>query len=206
MPVFRSWNNRLVFFAHTPKTGGTYVENLFKANRYEECLSFSKPWRFGMKISPQHYHREIYEKIIDFDRIDFSFMTVRHPYDRFMSELRYQLLKHKSDVCDLVRAAEDRFKNNPCALDNHLRPQIDFFHPNLKIFKIETGLGKSWAQEVSRRFQLGFNIFEVNIPLVTSSNKIVMTPESVKAVKSFCQRYYKNDFLFFDYKIDMDLK
>ncbi len=95
MPIFTK-NKIHILYVHIPKTGGSSVEGLFKKNKWQ--LSYlDKGGKKGGKpdslnsirqCSPQHMHLEMLQTIFDLEKIDYIFMTVRHPVDRLISEYR----------------------------------------------------------------------------------------------------------------------
>jgi hypothetical protein len=81
------------------------------------------------KVTPQHYHADILDQIICWEALDLTFALCRHPFSRMKSEYYWQ-----SDVGfnkglapeDWFNTVTENFSRDPCAFDNHIRPQVDF--------------------------------------------------------------------------------
>jgi hypothetical protein len=139
MPVFQTDVGQILFI-HVPKTGGSSLY---------ECLSQfhqHSPWTNsplpGEPCTPQHYHRALLEHQFGSSDLTWSFMVVRHPADRLVSEYCWQMRNRMvavpfgwwlRDV--LSRMAADRY-----CFDNHLRPQHEFHCLGADVFRFEDGL------------------------------------------------------------------
>ncbi len=190
---------KIVFYAHVPKTGGTYVEDLFVANGYKKNFWCGAPKRSGLQVSFQHFERQRYEACLNFSVIEYAFITVRHPIDRLLSE--YRNSGKNMDIEQWVRNIRNALVRNPDYLDNHFRPQLDFFRPPMQIFKQETNFSEQWARSLSENHNLGFTKFSTVVQRDTSKNERPLTLREAHAVVKFCQEYYRKDFDYFDYKI-----
>lgn len=62
MPVFVK-NNLKVLYVHIPKTGGTYIEDLFRQNGFDVKFWESNLLGGALRCSPQHYHHELLNNI-----------------------------------------------------------------------------------------------------------------------------------------------
>ena len=151
--------DRLIWFAHCPKAGGTSVEKFLVARWGDKVGHLHWGWdrwwrRGGWRVadppnSPQH--------LIWADAAvrlpkppDAIFAVVRDPVSRMASEYRWQrtghcqrplgkLLAHLpfSVWLRLMLAVA---KRAPYAFDNHLRPQADFIPERAQVFRLEDGL------------------------------------------------------------------
>lgn len=147
MPVFMK-NGLRILFVHVPKTGGTSVDELFRRSGYE--ISYHDP-HIGerslnavRRCSPQHMHGSLLKQTFHLDRFDLVFMVVRHPMDRFRSELAMQShdnLRASQAVVDrAANDALDAYSADPHAFDNHLLPQSDFDVEGCVVYRLEDGL------------------------------------------------------------------
>lgn len=141
MPLYRM-RDKVFLFIHVPKAAGTTVEF---------CL---EKWRIGFldrsfnglyfPCSPQHFHSSIIEKIIDTEKLDFSFSVVRNPIDRIVSE--YNFRKKFFGLADDFNSWGEKmligYKKDNYIMDNHIRPQCDFPLAVTDIFRVEDGLGE----------------------------------------------------------------
>lgn len=202
VPIFQHPNGKVVFYAHVPKTGGTYIEDLLVANGIAREFFNPKPSKWALKVSPQHWHRAFYDLFVDFDRVDLGFITVRHPVDRLLSEYRWRVKRKEaqSGFSEWLDSVTEALKTDPCCLDNHLRPQIDFFHPSMEVHRFELGFGDGWAQALGERAQASFTELSVQRRLQTRDR--VDAPLSAgdwDRALAFCQDRYAQDFEVFDY-------
>ena len=205
MPVFLDAREKRVFFAHVPKTGGTYIEDLFRQNGYERHFWDGYPHRLGLTCSPQHYHAAFFAPLLDLDGMDFGFMTVRNPVDRLLSEYRHQAktIKDGSAIAPLTVWLENMATAmwvTPLMMDNHMRPQVDFYHPTLEIFRQEDGFDRKWAKAVNRKYGLGLKKFDVPRRRNTSVDQAPLSSGERDALIDFCTEQYKADFEFFKYQ------
>lgn len=146
MPVVTHNNKARTLFVHIPKTSGMYIETILR--RYGTVSgTFHKITNLhGLPCSPQHFHKELLELIFSTNPsqpesdFSFSFMVVRHPVERILSEFRYRTQyaprnERNADqwVSDAIHAAQE----DPYTLDNHIRPQHQFETFNCEVFHYE---------------------------------------------------------------------
>ena len=205
MPVFYK-EGKTILFIHIPKTGGTFVEALFKRNGYEiEFLAHGNNRGFlntVMHISPQHLHLNVLENIFDLSKFDFIFTVVRNPIDRFKSEYRMRNPDGKVPINAWGERVMERFETNPGYLDNHLRPQVDFINSHVHWYKLENKLDEAWIQNINEQFNL--NLINKNLrPLNKSSTEDNSRQhgEISESLKAAIHTYYHQDFEAFQYGI-----
>src|SRR5690606_34944645 len=95
MPVFRI-GDRLHYYAHVPKCGGSSVEAYLKArfgglaflNTRFLDLPEARRWT---RSSPQHLPWDAFTRLVPADWIASSFAVVRHPVRRLVSAFQYQV-------------------------------------------------------------------------------------------------------------------
>ena len=167
MPVFRKHGRftsrmvRRVLFVHIPKTGGTSIEDAFAASGWrtdllERRVGESSPNAYR-RCSPQHLHWQPLEALLDRSQMDLTFTIVRRPFDRIMSEYRYQVQGFgvSATADEWIKAALDDAESDPFAYDNHLRPQHEFIPPDGVVYRFEDGL-QPVMDDLSRRLGVRF--------------------------------------------------
>jgi len=150
MPILKI-NNKICYFAHIPKCGGTSIENY--CIRLGIKVSFldknyfldqaSTPWNIS---SPQHIDGYSLSRLFPLDFFDYNFAVIRNPVTRLLSAFKFNILAKKisksTNLSDFVKRDLKEVSSQLGAFDNHFLPQVKFLIPemNYKIFKIENGL------------------------------------------------------------------
>ena len=169
MPLARI-NNRILYFAHIPKTGGTTVEEYLFA-KGSVALFLDHEWDWS-RTTPQHMQRSVYSCLVPSDFYDFGFTLVRDPLKRLISEFRMRSKPQRRtfNPMNRIRMAKSRFTGQKCYAfeigkrivfldfndwvdrafreyqkdpyfrDNHIRPQHEFVDPSHKVFLLEDGI------------------------------------------------------------------
>jgi len=139
MPLARI-ADKLLFFAHIPKTGGSSVEAYLDAKgpvalRFRRRLGWSE-------TTAQHMDARVHTKLVPDGFFDESFAVLRDPVARMVSEYRYRLDRFDGQRSfeDWVRAAFDAYRRDGHVYDNHIRPQAEFLRPGMVLFRLEMGL------------------------------------------------------------------
>lgn len=164
-------NNRLIWFAHCPKAGGTSVERLMIEGWGAAAVGhlhwgWDRWWHGGgwrtawPPNSPQHLIWEDAQAILLRDPTH-VFAVVRDPLTRMQSEQRWQRMGRRGrrlgkllaylPFSIWLRLMLRIVRTNPYAYDNHLRPQVDFVPAHAQIFRLEGGLGPvaEWLARVA---------------------------------------------------------
>ncbi len=151
--------DRLIWFAHCPKTGGTSVEHFMVAHWGDAVGHLHWGWDVWWKAggwrladppnSPQHMIWE--DALRKLPRApDTVFAVVRDPVARMASEHRWQRHKRRGSRLGKLLAhlpfavwlrlmlALERY--HPNGFDNHLRCQADFIPRDARVFRLEDGL------------------------------------------------------------------
>lgn len=190
MPII---NEKLFFFIHIPKTGGTSIEKLFDDN-----ILFSKSKLDFMRTSPQHLDRSQLERMGFSEHNTKSFTVVRNPLERFESEYKYRFrasrfIKYFVNIDEFAIYAL-KYKNIFSNLDNHIKPQIDFIFPNTEIFRFEEGL----EQVVEYIDELNLRQNKSVLPHLKKANNfnLCMNSYTVKLINE----YYSGDLKAFGYQ------
>lgn len=147
MPLYRI-NGVHVMFIHVPKTGGTSISDELRRIG-EERLSTQLQASKGT-LTPNHLIGKDLETLYFPEAIDYSFMIVRHPIARLVSEYRYQRRHfgiHLSRFRSFgfhwwLKYALYRYKQNPYWRGNHFKPQHEFECFGARAFRIEDGLAQ----------------------------------------------------------------
>lgn len=152
MPVF--FNKDIsILHIHPPKTGGTYIGDLFVANGMTRAFFENRHRALaGAKSSPQHYHAELARSVFQLDHFDVIFTTIRNPFDRLISEyfeqIRLKNITAETGINQWIMEAMKALAADPYAMDNHLRPQCDFLIPGSQLFRQENGFDLQWARRL----------------------------------------------------------
>jgi len=207
MPSY-SIKNKNILFIHIPKTGGTSVERALNSISSSSSLhgSFDFP---GIPVVSQHYHFSVLAESLNLDNYDYTFTILRHPLNRFLSEINYRLsgggfLKRYLQLfCSnkfiwffiqvpIITYIFMRYFFNPYFLSNHIRPQSHFVSHSLdRVFLFENGFD-SILHELSSYISIENLIFyheKKGKKFVSNLNQF-----SLAVIKLF----YKNDFILYN--------
>jgi Sulfotransferase family len=146
-------NGRLVLFIHVPKTGGSSIETALEAHG-PLLLAAGAPSR-DLPCAPQHFHAALLKAVLPVERIDYSFMIVRHPLDRMLSEYRWTTRKARRwqsrfNFSSWLRLSAALRMANRYHRDNHLRPQWEFALPGTEVFRFEDGVEHALQRALAR--------------------------------------------------------
>lgn len=174
MPLARI-NNRLLHLVHIPKTGGAGVTDYMR--KKGDVALYSREQLSWAQSTPQHLEFDVSRALIPPGFADETFAIMRDPLARLLSEYRYRVTRHSTqnpasgclafseelrleldwneefhgtfdEWFDLVL---ERYSEDPRVCDNHIRPQIDFIGPDMKVFLFERGVQKvyRWIDKVT---------------------------------------------------------
>lgn len=178
--------DRLIWFAHCPKAGGTSVEQ-FMVGVWGEAVGhlhwgWDLWWRQGgWRIadppnSPQHLVWKDALSVLDATP-DLVFAVVRDPVARMASEQRWQRRGRRGTWAGRalaflpfsiwLRLMLAVARRNPHCFDNHFRAQGDFVPEGAEVFRLEEGLGPvvAWL-EVATETSLAERAIPHAIPTV----------------------------------------
>ena len=161
MPIFMKDQHR-VLFVHVPKTGGTSVEQVFQRAGYRTFYKDGSAGRHTINAvrrnTPQHLHAAPLRELFTLSRFDVVFMLVREPLARFRSEYAMRMAEGgQTDAESVGRWADDvlgQYAENPHVLDNHLRPQSEFYLPGSLVYRLEDGIAPV-IRDLNQRLGLG---------------------------------------------------
>lgn len=157
-----SLSDRLIWFAHCPKAGGTSVEQIMVAQWGDAVGHLHWGWdswwrRGGWRVadppnSPQHLVWSDAQAQLARPP-DAVFALVRNPAARMASEYRWQRQGRRGTRLGKalaylpfslwLRVMLATARRNAHAFDNHLRPQCDFVPGHARVFRLEDGLDKA---------------------------------------------------------------
>jgi hypothetical protein len=151
MPVYRI-NGKAVLFIHIPKCAGTSIESMLLA--HPDCAGQGM-YEMGKdnlmlkvgRCSPQHYHAEMLNHVLDLSSIDLCFTILRFPLRRLLSEHSMQIVKYpgtKENFDTWYLEMKEQRSRNPFCFDNHLRPAKEFLLPQAYLYNLEIGLETIW--------------------------------------------------------------
>lgn len=201
MPVFIK-NGRRVLYVHVPKTGGTTIEMLFERNGFAASFLDRRITQDSlltvMRCSPQHMHAPMLQCLFSVPSFHFVFMTVRHPVARLVSEYR-MLARGNPALADFdvwVDTTLGAWPATPFMLDNHIRPQVDFWLPGSTVFKLESGFDSTLIARLASAAGCSFE--DSRLPVQNGSKPgtvIVPSAGSIRRIVDF----YHRDFEKFGY-------
>ncbi len=199
MPLYRN-NDRAILLVHIPKTGGSSLEEMLVDAGALQALKFHK--RLGFSAStPQHMHWEVLNRWVPKQFYNFSLTIVRNPFDRIASEYAWRTHISAKPVAPFntwLRDTLDAYPKTPFIYDNHIRPQVDFVGPKVRVFKLEDGLDPA-AKMAFRR--LGLTYRKPQTPHVRKSKHQIIEIEH--SVLDRLRAFYADDFTAFGYDPDV---
>lgn len=199
--------DRLIWFAHCPKAGGTSLEQLMVAQWGSAVghlhWGWDRWWRKeGWRVadppnSPQHLIWADASACLP-HRPDAVFALVREPVARMASEHRWQRHHRRGTLLGkllarlpfslwlrVMLAVARRHRH---AFDNHLRPQVDFVPEAARVFRLEDGLAPAvrWLSEVT-----GTALDATGIPHALSSGqgRVIAARDQALIARAFAADY-----------------
>ena len=198
MPLYRH-KDRAILLVHIPKTGGSSIEEMLVEAGALQALKFHKRFDYSA-CTPQHMHWEVLSRWVPNSFYNFSLTIVRNPFDRLASEYawRTHLSGEPIEAFNAwVRTALKRYQQNPYIHDNHIRPQVEFVGPKVKVFKLEDGLNPA-AKMAFRR--LGITYRKPKLPHVRKSAHEILEIE--QSLLEQIRAFYAEDFVTFGYNLE----
>jgi len=198
--------DRLIWFAHCPKAGGTSIEQVMVAQWGEAVGHLHWGWDLWWKgggwrkadppNSPQHLVWDDALRVLD-RAPDQVFALVRDPAARIASEYRWQgrgrrgtrlgRLVARLPFSLWLRLMLALARLNPHAFDNHLRPQADFVPHQARVFRLEDGMAPvlDWLSQ-----ETGF-LQDIPLPhaIPTGPGSAIGTAELARIARAFRSDY-----------------
>ncbi len=202
MPLFRV-NDRIVFFVHIPKTGGTSIEE-YLCQFGKRGLFCPKEPPIWSKCSPQHMQAEVHERFVPPGLYDYGFAIVRHPYSRALSEYKMRNARRLAQgrprwtFEQWLNKAVHAYRRDNYHLDNHLRPQNEFLSEGIEVFRYEQGLDRA-AQRLAE-------VLDIPIPaeLPHAMRGPEVTVPMTRAAMKTLKELYREDFRMLAYDDDIE--
>lgn len=193
MTLFKT-KNRLFYFAHIPKTGGSSVETALRTAGADRALHYHKRLRY-VNCNLQHMHAELFDTFVPPDFYEAGFCVIRHPVARLVSEYRWrQTLDHAKDSFDLwMRLQFKAYQKNPFILDNHIRPQHEFVGEKIEVLRFEDGMDNVLSR-VAQITGLPLDA-DTHVRKPKVKEPLTWSPET----RAAALRFYHADFVTFDY-------
>lgn len=215
MPVFHKKSSKILFM-HVPKTAGSTFSNTLIKHKWKESFAIKNNHvrnLYHLKCSPQHYHAEIIDQILRIDSFDKKIMICRDPFTRLKSEYYWQLNQNISST--EMHSPKDWFKEvinsynlDQFVFDNHIRPQVDFIIPGIKIFRFEEGIKKATNYALSNKLNESENIQNMLTKMIMNLRKPIQNKTSKKIehienlfleIKDLVIDFYSEDYDYFKY-------
>jgi hypothetical protein len=207
MPVFTKLGARLLFI-HIPKTGGSSVEEFFLGRGWDvsyldtSSMEDQKDMNYVRKFSPQHQHAKIILERFRIERFDHIFSVVRNPMNRVKSEYFWRnpnidgSTPNDSDFDAWLKSVESAYRKNFWAMDNHIRPQVDFLFPGVEVIRMESGFSR--IIEIESQFSgLPSNSAQEAVREFPHLNKSLLSSRDIvlsKRAENQIRRLYRKDF------------
>lgn len=204
MPVFHK-NGFYILHVHVPKTGGGSILELFQGNGFDVHFSDRSSVKTGINsirsCSPQHYHAGLIRQTLRLERLNYIFLTVRHPIDRIKSEFIWRNRGPKTNASPWINRTLDTYKSDKFIYDNHIRPQKEFWIEGADVIKSESDV----ISEITERLRIASDI---SVDPAGTGNAHVSSSFSVKTVNDVeinaaterrVRDFYQKDFEFFGY-------
>ena len=202
MPIYTK-KNESILFIHIPKCGGSSFSDFLLRNKYEESLSVRgkalKDIDFW-KSSPQHLHRDILKKLLNFEKFDKILTIVREPFERLKSEyywlLNSGIINEKESIPGKwFDDLKENYHSNKYIYDNHIRPQNEFILNESKIFKLEEqGINQAIKYAINKN---PFRIF--NNKQLKKTKKSEFIDNQFLEIQEEIKNFYSEDYRILDY-------
>lgn len=142
---FIEHGGRRILFMHVPRTGGTSIEDWLRGIAPLRLFAVGAP--STLRVTPQHLTATDLRMLFGEDFFDYSFVVVRNPFTRIVSEYRLRaalqmegFFKGSSTFHDWLETAARQVRQNQWHLDNHIRPQWQFVSKRARLFRFEDGI------------------------------------------------------------------
>ena len=202
MPIYTK-KNESILFIHIPKCGGSSFSDFLLRNKYEESLSVRgkalKDIDFW-KSSPQHLHRDILKKLLNFEKFDKILTIVREPFERLKSEyywlLNSGIINEKENIPGKwFDDLKENYNSNKYIYDNHIRPQNEFILNESKIFKLEEqGINQAIKYAINKN---PFRIF--NNKQLKKTKKSEFIDNQFLEIQEEIKKFYSEDYRILGY-------
>jgi len=193
--------DRLFYFAHIPKTGGSSVETAMRAAGAVRALHYHKRLKY-LSCSLQHMQAELFDIFVPPAFYEAGFCVTRYPVARLVSEYRWrQTLDHVKEPFDIwVRKQLKAYAKDPYILDNHIRPQHEFVGQKIEVLRFEDRMDKVLSR-VAQITGLALNL-DTHVRKPKVKEQLTWSPET----RAAALRFYHADFGAFGYDYDTNFE
>ena len=187
-----------LFFVHIPRSGGRYINYLFKdLNGYDSWYGMAN--KFYKGVEQMHLHLKLLKELPEYISSP-KFTVVRNPVDRFISMMTADFSLHnhlnKKLIVSDLKVFKIYLKDTPiyrAYFTNWFKPQYEFIGKDCKIWRYEDGFGKSFHDFLYKEFNIVLKVKKQKIiaPTKFDNNKTLkLKPEFIKEVKKFYRKDY----------------
>lgn len=198
-------DGQAVLFVHVPRTGGTSVVRWFLSAGWfcsgldSAQIDDRNAANWYRRSSPQHLTAKGLVETYDLEKISGIFMFVRDPVDRLISEYhwRHSMTSNseKPSLNSWWEVMENEFARDPFVLDNHIRPQADFFLPGLTAGSFEEDLSEDFLRTFLS--SVGCNPHGLGFPQTNQGPDFRRAPKVNSKLRKRIQDFYQRDYNFF---------
>lgn len=211
MPIARI-NGKILHFVHIPKTGGSTITSYLRS--IGQVALYSRERIDCLRSTPQHMDIRTSKTLLPQGFVDARFAILRNPVARMHSEFRYRytrLARNGEGACrkdpngavqveldwgesffgtfdEWVGLVIDKYNQEACACDNHIRPQSDFIDEDVRVFLFEDGLESviDWINKFTETS---------TSPFIPDTNASVEIPISMSSkTKRIIREFYADDY------------
>jgi hypothetical protein len=195
MPLVTA-NDKRIFFAHVPKTGGSSVEE-YLIRRFGGPLSLrdithrAGDRKRGLIALSTHFTARDLDDVLPHD-VDHCFAVVRDPLKRMESQYRFQANISKTRAFSFATWLRIMFKAaqiDPRVYQNHIRPQSDLVRDGSAVFRLEDKFTDmiSWLDDITGAHEPDMQVGHF---LKKKHDPIKMSREDVEMITDFYRADY----------------
>jgi hypothetical protein len=161
-----------------------------------------------IKCPTQHFDYNILNNLVNMEAFHYRFTIVRHPVEKLKSDFIWSTRTLKQNerptFADWFENCQRQFQKNKYFLDNHIRPQVEFVGPDVKVYKYEDGLN-SIVKNIFSDLRISLDK-DIDIPLLNTSAEylkdgqrsrdVIVLDSEMKKIREI----YARDFEMFEYQ------
>jgi hypothetical protein len=196
--------NKSIFHIHIPRTGGRYINSIFKLNKFKPYHNNFNTTVQGIEVP--HLHYPLYNFLEGVEDTENHFTIVRDPFERFKSAMKviinsrsypeeiYELIQNKSWLFEFL----DFEREVNSYKYNFFRPQCEFISNKTTIYRFEDGLGDNFLEWLNNTFDIYLKSMNFKYNLA-DSELLECNQEINVSIKNLIKEYYKSDYDYFNY-------
>ncbi len=201
MPIYK-FGEKLIYFSHVPKAGGTTIERYLGELADHEMMKSTDRRVFRgrqsiLNLPPQHITAQQAEDLFSCGAFHGIFVMVRDPVERMISEYRFRKpwggIHGQLSFPRWVRTMLPASRKEPYLLDGHFIPQTEFLVEGASVFRLENGTEplRAWLSERLEREMPDF-------PERLNASQ-APRPELDDGTRAFIANHYRQDYERFGY-------